>query len=94
MMRVKKNKLYSFLAKTVMKSRCSITEDIEVYAGEGDDKLVIIDDGLKLVHQDSKLVYTVTNVVIRPDGKPEIHCYRPGQEIVIMSDQFKDYERL
>jgi len=69
-------------------------ENIDVFAGKGSDRKIIVKKGLKIRHKPSGLVYTVLKVII-PDGssEPKILCRRPGKELLITRNEFKDYER-
>ena len=55
----------------------------------------IISNGLKLVHSDSGLIYTVVSVGKSDDGDVFIKCEKPqGGHKIIISKDFSEYERL
>ena len=69
-------------------------ENLDVFAGSGTDKVVIIDRGFKIRHTPSGLIYTVIKVVLPKDGDGvKILCQRPGKKLLIPSNKFGDYER-
>jgi len=94
MISVKKRDLLTFISRLIVKEENKIGENISVFAGSGEDRSVIISPGLKIQHKDSRLVYTVSQVIISPNGQPQIYCYRSGREIIILPEMFKEYERL
>ena len=90
MITVKKKELLKFLGSLLRDDEASVMEGIDPFAGD----VLIIDKGLKLRHKDSKIVYTVRNVLLGPDGEPKIYCHRLGKRILILPEDFNDYERL
>ncbi len=95
MIRVKKNDLLYLLSELAAdRITGGVKENLQVFAGPKDDPTIVIGPGLKIRHMDSGIVYTVSKVAISTEGDPKIYCYRPGKEIVILPDHFKDYERL
>jgi len=69
-------------------------ENVDIFAGSGKDKQVIINNGFKLRHIPSGLIYTVLKVILPKDGESsKILCYRPGKKLLIPSSKFGDYER-
>ena len=69
-------------------------ENLNVSAGSGDEKKILIKKGLKIRHSDSGLVYTVIKIIIpKNDEGLKILCQRPGRELIIPQSEFKKYER-
>lgn len=70
-----------------------IAERLNVTAGKGKDKKVVIFAGLKIKHK-TGLTYTIDSVEIE-NGKPIIHAHSgDGQSVAIGPAEFKNYERL
>tara|TARA_Y100000310_G_C20414741_1_gene683731 strand:- start:511 stop:783 length:273 start_codon:yes stop_codon:yes gene_type:complete len=79
---------------SLVKKAKSKNENINVFAGKGNDRQIILKKGFKIKHVPSGLLYTVLKVVIPSDGTgPKILCRRPGKKLLIPSSQFKNYER-
>jgi len=72
----------------------SQNESIELFAGSGSDKKVVVKRGLKIRHKPSGLIYTVVDAIFPDSGEPEIICHRPGKRFRIKSKDFNEYERL
>jgi hypothetical protein len=69
-------------------------ENIDMFAGSGDDKRSIIKKGFKIKHVPSGLVYTVIKVILSKDGEEaKILCQRPGRKLLIPATGLEDYER-
>jgi hypothetical protein len=70
------------------------TADFKVVAKGPDGPRVVVAPGLKIVHKQSGLLYTVKDVEIK-DGSPVVFAEAgDGAEIVIRADKFKNYERI
>ena len=76
-----------------------LREELSVYAGDGDNKRILINPGLKLTHVGSKrnsgsgLSYTVDTVYAGKNGLL-IKCTRePDVSIIITSEDLKEFER-
>ncbi len=67
--------------------------DQDLFAGAGEDKKVVVKDGLKIRHIPTGLVYTVVEYIDDKTSGPAIRCNRPGKEIVIPSKKFNEYVR-
>jgi hypothetical protein len=69
-----------------------IQENLKVTAGKGKKQKILIQNGFKIMHLESGLIYTVNKVTI--DGKkPVIHAVSgDGNDIVITSKDFKNYK--
>jgi hypothetical protein len=70
------------------------SEGIKMFAGEGEDKIVIVSKGLKIKHVPSGIVYTVLKVLNSDDDDPVVVCKRPGKLLMIGMDKISQYERL
>lgn len=71
-----------------------IQERLNVVAGKGKNKKVIISPSFKIVHIESGLTYTVDDVKIK-NKKPYIIAHSGDQnQIVISPKEFKDYKGL
>ena len=70
----------------------SKNENLVPFAGKGEDRRIIIKNGLKIKHKQSGLVYTVIDLLFNDSG-PVILCQRPGKKLAITKDKFKYYER-
>ena len=69
-------------------------ENIDIFAGSGKDKQIIINNGFKLRHIPSGLTYTVLKVILPKDGEgAKILCQRPGKKLLIPANKLDDYER-
>ena len=69
-------------------------EDIDIFAGSGDNKKVILKNGFKIRHIPSGLIYTVIKVILPKDsGEAKILCHRPGKKLLIPARSLADYER-
>jgi len=68
-------------------------ENIDVFAGKGDNTRLIVKPGLRLRHILSGLVYTVLDIDISDQSDPKILCNRAGRNLIILKDEFKNYER-
>jgi len=69
-------------------------EDLDVFAGDAENKKVILRKGFKIRHIPSGLIYSVIKVMPEEDGKGiKILCKRPGKKLLIPDSDFKDYER-
>ena len=70
-----------------------IRENLSVYAGEGDNRRILIKPGLKISNMDTGLEYTVDTVFTGKVGLL-IRCSRPPDVyITITSDDLKQFER-
>ena len=70
-------------------------ENLNVTAGSSDkERIILVKKGLKLRHIPSGLIYTVLQVILPSTGNDlKILCYRPGKQLLISREEFKDYER-
>ena len=69
-------------------------ENIDIFAGSGDNKKVILRNGFKIRHVPSGLIYTVIKVILPKDsGEAKILCQRPGKKLLIPAGSLADYER-
>ena len=70
-----------------------IAERLNVTAGKGKNKRIVIFAGLKIKHK-TGLTYTIDSVEVK-GSKPFIHAHSgDGHAIVIGPADFKNYERL
>ena len=76
----------------IVKKMLSRNENLKPFAGDGDDKRIVIKNGLKIKHKPTGLVYTVIDLLFNDSG-PVILCQRPGKKLAITKNKFKDYER-
>ena len=71
-----------------------IQESLNVLAGKGKKKKVIISPDFKIIHNDSRLTYTVDSVKIIK-GKPVILAHSGDQKfLAIGPEEFKNYKGL
>ena len=78
------------LAKNLRKKN----ENIDIFAGTGSDKQVILKKGFKIRHAPSGLTYTVSKVILPKEGEEaKILCHRPGKKLLIPVSGLGDYER-
>ena len=69
-------------------------EGLQVTAGKGKEKKIVIAAGFKIKHLKSGLIYTVDQIVVR-NKKPVIIAHSgDGENIEIMSGDFKQYKGL
>jgi len=69
-------------------------EKLEVFAGKGNKKKIIVSKNFKIVHLPSGFTYTVDDVRI-VNGKPVIIAHSgDGEPIRIQSEEFKQYKGL
>ena len=68
----------------------SIQEKVNPVAG---DDIIVMKNGLIIVHKDSGIEYTVLGIGSSQNGDPVIVCSGPYGNINIEKSQFKDYER-
>ena len=72
-----------------------LLESIKMYVGKGDDKKVIVSQGLKLKHIPTGLIYTVIAPVVDIEKGVCIVCEKPqGGEPKIPCKDLKNYKRL
>lgn len=71
-----------------------LEEGLQVTAGKGKEKKVVISAGFKIKHLKSGLIYTIDQVVVR-NKKPVIIAHSgDGENIEIMPGDFKEYKGL
>jgi hypothetical protein len=72
-------------------------EGIDPFVGKGDNKKIIIKNGLKIRHDNSGLIYTVLEVKFINNGeKIDCICFAEKSEgniIIIPHTEFKNYSR-
>ena len=85
--------------KDIFKMIGILKESLSVFAGEGDNRRVLIRPGLKIRNIESGINYTVVDV--KPDGDSDlfINCYRadestPGVYIRLNVKDLKKFERI
>lgn len=79
---------------TAQDIRQMIQEKLQVFAGKGKNKKIIISRNFKIVHLASGLTYTVDDVKI-VKGKPVILAHSgDGEMIQIRSKEFNQYKGL
>jgi hypothetical protein len=70
-----------------------LTESLKAYSGKGDDKKAMLSNGLKIVHEESGLIYTVKSLLASQDNKITLVVVKPdGEELKIPSSKFKKYK--
>jgi hypothetical protein len=70
------------------------TGDFKVIAQSPDGPKIVVSPGLKIVHKQSGLLYTVKDVEVK-NGSPVVFAEAgDGAEIVIRANNFKNYERI
>ncbi len=89
-MRVLKYKDISLMREKIITQN----ESINPVIGTGENRKVVVKQGLKIRHIPSGLVYTITDVMMPDEGDPVIICHRPGKDLAIHSKDFNEYERL
>ncbi len=73
----------------------NLIEKLVMFSGSGKNKKPLLSKGLKIKHDKSGLVYTVTKLM-KIDGKDFVVCKKPnGKFIKISASEIKkDYSRL
>ena len=72
----------------------SLIENLKAYSGKGDEKKALLSKGLKVVHEESGLIYTVLDLIETDQGTVLV-CIKPtGERFDIPSKKFKEYKRL
>ena len=71
-----------------------LVEDLKTYSGKGEDKKPFLSRGLKIIHEETGLIYTVID--LRGDGKDTtLICVKPsGERFEIPSSKLGEYKRL
>jgi hypothetical protein len=85
--------MHTLTGKTIDSLVSFIRENLSVYAGEGDNRRILIKPGLKITNTATGLQYTVDTVFTGENGLL-IKCVRPPDvSITITTDDLKQFER-
>ena len=72
----------------------ALIENLKTHTGTGQNKKPFLTSGLKIIHEDSGLIYTVIDLNESEHG-PVLVCIKPtGERFEIPASKFKEYKRL